>query len=391
MSEENIPLNPDTFYAPAGRSDDESIQHSHRALAADVQLSMITEAMPDVALILDSNRQVVYANHALVNMISVNDEHDVIGLRAGEIFHCVNLAASASGCGTSKACRMCGAVNAILDCQQSGKAVTRECRITTTGGEDGQQHSLDLEVKASPFRYNNEQYIMLGIKDISDKKRRLMLERMFFHDILNTAAGLNGLLMALENPQDEEEYKSAIIWAKKAGNELVEELLSQRALMSAESGDLELNITRCSPVQLLNDVATYLSYHQIALDKRIFIDPFSHSAWFESDPQLIKRVLINLMKNALEASPAGSVIKTGAKLIDKYIRFWVNNPGEIPEEVKLQIFQRSFSTKGANRGIGTYSIKILTTKYLKGTDYFESEQESGTTFWIEIPVSLSKH
>ena len=39
----------------------------------------------------------------------------------------------------------------------------------------------------------------------------------------------------------------------------------------------------------------------------------------------------------------------------------------MPDEVKAQIFERSFSTKGRGRGIGTYSIKLLTERYLEGT------------------------
>jgi sensor histidine kinase regulating citrate/malate metabolism len=57
----------------------------------------------------------------------------------------------------------------------------------------------------------------------------------------------------------------------------------------------------------------------------------------------------------------------------------------MPEEVKLQVFKRSFSTKGKGRGLGTYSIKLLTEKFLKGKVYFISEENFGTEFTIEIP------
>lgn len=39
---------------------------------------------------------------------------------------------------------------------------------------------------------------------------------------------------------------------------------------------------------------------------------------------------------------------------------------ELPLLVQLQIFNRSFSTKGKGRGTGTYSMKLLTKRYLKG-------------------------
>ena len=138
---------------------------------------------------------------------------------------------------------------------------------------------------------------------------------------------------------------------------------------------------------MLQDVSAYLSYHEIASTKRIFIDPFSHNAPFDTDPVLLKRILINVVKNALEACKDGGTIQMGSRISDKSVKFWVNNPGVIPEDVQTQLFQRSFSTKGKGRGIGTYSIKLLTTHYLGGEVTFDSNQENGTTFFIMIPFS----
>jgi signal transduction histidine kinase len=58
----------------------------------------------------------------------------------------------------------------------------------------------------------------------------------------------------------------------------------------------------------------------------------------------------------------------------------------MPKEVQMQIFQRSFSTKGKGRGIGTYSIKLLTETYLGGKVSFRSEERHGTTFRIDLPL-----
>ena len=66
--------------------------------------------------------------------------------------------------------------------------------------------------------------------------------------------------------------------------------------------------------------------------------------------------------------------------------FLVHNPGAMPEEVQEQIFQRSFSTKAKNgRGVGTYSIKLFTEKYLGGRVSFTSTEHEGTTFTVVLP------
>jgi hypothetical protein len=110
-----------------------------------------------------------------------------------------------------------------------------------------------------------------------------------------------------------------------------------------------------------------------------------------SDVHLIKRILTNLVKNALEASFNSDTITLTAIEEGENIEFSVHNPGIIPEAVKQQIFQRSFSTKGVDRGIGLYSIKLLTTRYLKGKVIFTSEESTGTTFTVCLPANMSNN
>jgi sensor histidine kinase regulating citrate/malate metabolism len=56
----------------------------------------------------------------------------------------------------------------------------------------------------------------------------------------------------------------------------------------------------------------------------------------------------------------------------------------MPDAVKLQVFKRSFSTKGEGRGLGTYSIKLFTENYLGGAAELTSNEVEGTTFWVKL-------
>jgi signal transduction histidine kinase len=58
----------------------------------------------------------------------------------------------------------------------------------------------------------------------------------------------------------------------------------------------------------------------------------------------------------------------------------------MPEEIQLQVFQRSFSTKASSgRGIGTYSMKLLGEHYLGGKVAFTSREPEGTEFTVTLP------
>ena len=107
-----------------------------------------------------------------------------------------------------------------------------------------------------------------------------------------------------------------------------------------------------------------------------------------SDRTLVNRVLGNMVKNALEAIEPGQRVLLGCTGSTDAVEFWVQNPGIMPREVQLQVFQRSFSTKGRGRGLGTYSIKLLTEHYLNGKAWFTTSIDEGTTFVIRLPAAL---
>jgi sensor histidine kinase regulating citrate/malate metabolism len=59
----------------------------------------------------------------------------------------------------------------------------------------------------------------------------------------------------------------------------------------------------------------------------------------------------------------------------------------MPLEVRHQVFRRYFSTKAASgRGIGTWSVKLLTERYLGGTVSFRC-QDGNTIFEAVFPVA----
>ena len=69
---------------------------------------------------------------------------------------------------------------------------------------------------------------------------------------------------------------------------------------------------------------------------------------------------------ALEAAKPGQTVTLSCRQLENEVEFSVHNPVVMPKDVQLQIFQRSFSTKGSGRGLGTYSMKLLTERFMHG-------------------------
>jgi signal transduction histidine kinase len=133
-------------------------------------------------------------------------------------------------------------------------------------------------------------------------------------------------------------------------------------------------------LELLKAVAEAYREHQVTGDRRICISPDSDDVTFDSDATLLRRVIGNMTKNALEACPAGGTVTLSCSTDPQRVLFSVHNPAVIPPHVQVQLFQRSFSTKGPGRGVGTYSMKLLSERYLDGEVSFTSSAEQGTTF-----------
>ena len=340
----------------------------------------IFNAVPDLVAVLNQERQIVYANNAWAAFVQPASQL-ANGPRPGEALDCRNASLTSGGCGTSEFCRTCGAVLAILSCQH-GSPELHECRIIRQDGE-----ALDLRVWASPISLEGENFTIFVASDISHEKRRRALERVFFHDVLNTATGLLGWAGMLNRATlDElEEFQSTIYHLTER---LIDEIKSQKLLAAAENDELIPQTALVHTLELLQEIAVAYRRHEVARGRLIAIDPQAENLTLRSDPTLLRRVLQNMLKNALEACQPGEMVTLGCHLEPDGICIWVQNPNHMPAEVQLQVFQRSFSTKGADRGLGTYSMKILGERYLKGKVSFAVDGQN-TIFQIKIPAELT--
>lgn len=370
----------ETKFLPAERAAEEEIKLQSSEITSNSTIKEILNAVPEAVLILNVQRQIVFVNTATLQTLGLEDWQIICGLRPGEALQCDHSTETEGGCGTTEFCQYCGAANAIL-ASQKGNTITEECRITQSDSGT----ALDLKVKAAPFKSNNQTYTVFSILDISDEKRKQALQRIFFHDILNTAGGLSGYSELLKdaNPEETNEYKDIIY---ELSNRIVEEINSQRQLIAAENGELHVEKNEIRSLDILKSVVGGYRKHQVAKDKEILVESSAENIPFESDYALLSRVLGNLIKNALEATDEEGKIVVDCRLSGDQVMYTVNNQKVMPDKIKMQIFQRSFSTKGAGRGLGTYSIKLLTEKYLGGKVSFTSDEKNGTTFTLLFPV-----
>ncbi len=365
-----------TEFLPAERLSPDKIIEQNRLVVNEQIFREIIEKLPYPVLILNSLRQIIYFNDALIDSYPDLKGKSLLGQRPGEIFRCEHSLQN-EGCGTTKFCRTCGAAKAIVS-SLKGVNDIEECRIRTYDDQ-----AYDFRVWTYPKIINNERFVIFTLIDISHEKRREILERVFYHDILNTVNGILGYLKMYKDAytKDKDELVDSALKFTKI---LIDEINSQRIITLAESGELVLEISNFNLTELVTEILELFELQQNFKNISVIKD-IPDFLEVRTDKTILRRIIINLYKNALEASTNGSeiTIKAHKKIQTTIIQ--IKNEGVMPEEVKLQIFKRSFSTKGRGRGLGTYSIKLLTEKFLKGNVHFISEDNFGTEFTISIP------
>ena len=103
----------------------------------------------------------------------------------------------------------------------------------------------------------------------------------------------------------------------------------------------------------------------------------------EVDREKIKQVLLNLVKNGIEATPSGGKVVVSTRVQEKLVEVDVTDTGEgIPEEIKKRIFLPFFTTKEQGTGLGLCISKRIIEDHPGCSFQLDSEEGKGTVATI---------
>jgi len=209
---------------------------------------------------------------------------------------------------------------------------------------------------------------------------------MIGHDIRNPLQAIFGETYLLKSDVDslsESEVKES--FKKSLGN--IEESLSYINKIV-----LDLQDYAKTPKPTLEEVAVekivqdVLSTTDIPETVRVTLSLEDSFLALKTDPTYMKRILTNLISNAIQALPDGGKISIKVKRKEDKVFLSVEDTGQgIPVEVRGKIFTPLLTTKAKGQGFGLAVVKKL-TEALNGTVTFESELGKGTRFNIELPL-----
>ncbi len=211
------------------------------------------------------------------------------------------------------------------------------------------------------------------------------MSRKIAHEIKNPLTPIQLTVQQLVDKYDgsNKEYQRLL---QECFEIIQDEIGSLRRLVTefSEFGRLpELQRIRGDLHNLIREVSSlYAGRIQLQLDEQV--------PCFAFDEDRLRRILINLIQNAIQADPMNQPITIETEYREKVVLLRVKDRGEgIAPEHLTKIFEPYFSTKKSSTGLGLAICRLMIEEQ-GGTIKVESEVHKGSTFIIELPLDQTE-
>lgn len=337
----------------------------------------IIQHTPGAVIIVDTARKIIDFNRAAVELTGFRRE-EALGRGWEEILRCEP--------GASQECPL----NQVM---LGSDTFTREIALKNRAGEI-------IPVMLSVFALRDDTGVPLGgvmiIRDLTpikrlEKERRDMVN-MLAHDLKTPVVGMAGLIRRLRQGKVGPLSAEQLNYLDTIGGEM--EKLENLIGKFLEFARLDLHIL--TPVldavaveEECREVITLLRPLAEAKDIRIEADFPSEEVVVPADSLLLRRVLENLLENAIKYSPPHTGVVLRIRADEEEVRFAVQDqgPGIPPRDLPhlFEIFYRGGDAgKEKGFGVGLATVKRIVDAH-RGHVWVETEPGKGAAFFFTLP------
>lgn len=231
-------------------------------------------------------------------------------------------------------------------------------------------------------------------RDITERKReeqfREDVEQIIRHDIKSPLISVFSMAQLAIKGKADEGMMELFPQIVRGIQQVVNLLDAAEPIRKMEKGEYTPRREPLKLLQVLCNVTDCLA--QLATQRKVSIampsaadypsqvEPLVYGEGF-----LIEDMLMNLMKNAVEASPTGGVVTVTHRAEHAEQHIAIHNRGVIPENVRARFFEKYISAgKAFGTGLGTYSAQLVAKAHGGRIEFTTSERE-GTTVTVILP------
>lgn len=272
-----------------------------------------------------------------------------------------------------------------------GETIAYESRVRHHDG-----HALPVEVYIKRIAIGGDSFLQCILQDIAEREElselRTDLTSMIFHDLRSPLGNIISSLEVMESSiKDDDEALQAVLSianrSSRRASRLVESLLdldrleSEKAVLTKEQASMSALI-----IEAVEEV------HPTAETKGQLIRMGIPTGLplIEIDVDMIRRVLINLLDNAIKYSPGGGEIAISANVDDGNMLVSVKDSGEgIPPEDRERIFERFIrldkQSKRKGLGLGLTFCRLAVEAH-QGKIWVDEGATGGSKFTFSLPI-----
>ncbi|MCE2822713.1 MAG: HAMP domain-containing histidine kinase [Saprospiraceae bacterium] len=213
------------------------------------------------------------------------------------------------------------------------------------------------------------------------------MARQVAHDIKNPLTTMKLSMQQLERVSSNPEQAAAYL--RKAITRLIEQIDSLAQIASEFSMFANLDIRQKSDV-VVNEVVE--NVHDLFSEQRnvhLDLSMPKEALHIMGDKNHLIRVFNNLVINAIQAIPSDREGRINVAVLNQNGLAVIkisDNGGGIPPEIRDRVFEPNFTTKTSGSGLGLAICKKIIEAH-DGNIRFETRENEGTDFFVEIPVS----
>ncbi len=260
--------------------------------------------------------------------------------------------------------------------------------------------STPIEVHARRVEFEETDSIQWILRDITERKEldslRDDMTSMIYHDLRSPLGNIVSSLEMMSGLMPADETLNTMLNIARNSTARIQRLVNSLLdINRLEAGQQIVEQNSVDPILLVREAIRDVEpgvngRQQTLINKATSVLPL---IWVDVD--MIHRVFINLMENAIKFTPVEGRIEIGAQTTDGvFVKFWVrdNGPGIAPMD-QDRIFDKFTRVRGKDRpgglGVGLAFCRLAVLGH-GGEIWIESEVGKGTTFWLTLPVAQKK-
>lgn len=234
------------------------------------------------------------------------------------------------------------------------------------------------------------------LQEAYDKLRELEtlrdnLTHMIVHDMRSPLMGIDYSFefITMEEDRLSPRQQKYATMGRNSCRELIEMVSSLLDVSRMEAGQMPLNRIPCDVRDIAKTAAQSVAL--LAHEKTLTVRVTGDSASSAVDRDVMHRVFVNLLGNAIKFSPEGGVIAVGIESAREAVRVTVTDQGRgIPSEYHQRIFDQFGQVESRKErqkhssGLGLTFCKLAVEAH-GGRIGVESQVGKGSTFWFELP------